>query len=52
MDFDSKLFDVWEKNVGKRDLAPTMTKYPVVNLGGGAQTLVININGEAVPIEA
>jgi hypothetical protein len=28
-----------------------MTKYPVVNLGGGAQTLVINMNGEAVPIE-
>lgn len=51
MDFDSKLFDVWEKNVGSRDLGPTMTRYPVVNLGG-AQTLVINMNGEAVRIEA
>jgi hypothetical protein len=28
------------------DLSPAMSKYPVVNWGG-AQTLVINMNGEA-----
>jgi hypothetical protein len=51
MDFDFPIYDVWEKHLRDSQFGPSMTKYPVVNLGG-AQTLVINIDGEAVPIEA
>jgi hypothetical protein len=49
-EFDSHLFDVWQKNVGERNLDVRGFRFPVVR-GLGAQALIININGEAVPID-
>jgi hypothetical protein len=45
------LFESWVRDLGKSDWNPHMNRFPVVNLGG-AGNLFLNINGEAVLIEA